>query len=109
MHPYIHAANHPEKPAYIMAASKEVVTYKQLNERSNQIAHLLRSRGLKQGDGIAVYMENNAQYFEICWAAQRAGLYYTCISYRLTTPEVDYIVRDCKARAFFTSEYVKDV
>ena len=78
MHPYIHAENNPEKPAYIMAGSEEVITYKQLNERSNQIANLLRARGLKQGDGIAIYMENNAQYFEICWAAQRAGLYFTC-------------------------------
>ena len=109
MHPYIHAASNPDKPAYIMAASGEVVTYKQLDERSNQIAHLLRARGLKQGDGIAVYMENNPHYFEICWAAQRAGLYFTCISYRLTAPEVDYIVRDCQARAFFTSDVVKDV
>ena len=109
MHPYIHAENNPEKPAYIMAGSEEVITYNQLNQRSNQIANLLRARGLKQGDGIAIYMENNAQYFEICWAAQRAGLYFTCISYRLTAPEVDYIVRDCKARAFFTSDLVKDV
>ena len=65
MHPYIHAENNPEKPAYIMAGSKEVITYKQLNERSNQIANLLRSRGLEQGDGIAIYKENKAQYYEI--------------------------------------------
>ena len=64
MHPYIHAENNPEKPAYLMAGSEEVITYKQLNQRSNQIANLLRARGLKQGDGIAIYMENNAQYFE---------------------------------------------
>ena len=44
MHPYIHAENNPEKPAYIMAGSEEVITYKQLNERSNQIANLLRAR-----------------------------------------------------------------
>ena len=59
MHPYLHAQKHPEKPACIFAATGEVVTYRQLDERSNQGAHLLRSLGLKRGDVIAVCMENN--------------------------------------------------
>ena len=42
MHPHIHAKDNPNKPAYIMANSGEVVTYKQLNERSNQIANFFR-------------------------------------------------------------------
>ena len=33
-----------------MAGSGEVVTYRQLDERSNQGAHLFRSLGLKTGD-----------------------------------------------------------
>ena len=36
MHPYIHAQNTPDRPAFIMASTDEVVTYKQLNDRSNQ-------------------------------------------------------------------------
>ena len=36
-----------------------------------------------------------------CWAAQRSGLYYTCISNRLTVPEIEYIVRDSGARVLF--------
>ena len=46
MHPSIHAAAMPDKPAYIMAASGETVTYGQLDARSNQGAHLFRSLGL---------------------------------------------------------------
>ena len=44
MHPHIHAKENPDKPAYIMASSGEVVTYKQLNERSNQIANFFREQ-----------------------------------------------------------------
>jgi acyl-CoA synthetase (AMP-forming)/AMP-acid ligase II len=91
-----------------MAGSGEVVTYKQLDERSNQLAQLFRDRGLKKGDAIAVYMENNSRYHEVLWAAQRAGLYYTAISYRLTAPEVEYIVGDCGARVFVTSYDQRD-
>ncbi len=106
MHPYIHAQNNPEKPAYIMAGSGETVTYRQLDQQSNRIAQLFRSLGLKAGDHIALFLENNARFFEICWGAQRSGLIYTAISSRLTAAEVDYIVTDCGARLFVTSKHL---
>ncbi len=108
MHPYIHAQNHPDKPAYIMAATGETVTYRQLDQQSNRIAQLFRSLGLKPGDHIALFLENNPRFFEICWGAQRSGLIYTPISSRLTAAEVDYIVTDCGARLFITSKYLAD-
>ena len=40
---------------------------------------------------------------EICWAAQRSGLYYTAISRYLTQDEIAYIVKDCGAKVFITS------
>ncbi len=80
MHPTVHAKTHPDRAAYIMAGSGETVTYQQLDERSNQGAQLFRSLGLKTGDVIAIFMDNHPRYFEIAWAAQRSGLYYTCIS-----------------------------
>jgi long-chain acyl-CoA synthetase len=43
MHPTVHARSHPARAAYIMAGSGEMVTYQQLDERSNQGAHLFRS------------------------------------------------------------------
>jgi long-chain acyl-CoA synthetase len=98
MHPHIHAQKFPDKPAYLMAGSGEAVTYGQLDRQSNRIAQLFRSLGLQAGDHIAIFMENNARFFEICWGAQRSGLIYTAISSRLTAPEVDYIVGDCGAR-----------
>ena len=103
MHPATHAKTHPDRAAYIMAGSGETVTYRQLDERSNQGAHLFRSLGLKTGDVIAIFMENHPRYFEIAWAAQRCGLYYTCISSKLTAGEVEYIVGDCGAQVLITS------
>jgi long-chain acyl-CoA synthetase len=108
MHPYIHAARHPDKPAYIMAATGETVTYRQLDEQSNRIAQLFRSLGLRPRDHIALFLENHPRFFEICWGAQRAGLVYTAISSRLTAPEVEYIVRDCGAKLFVTSSYLAE-
>ena len=103
MHPFHHAQNQPDKPAYIMAGSGETVTYAQLDARSNQGAQLFRSWGLQAGDVIAILMDNSPRFFEIAWAAQRAGLYYTCVSTKLTPAEVDYIVKDCGAQVLIVS------
>jgi len=109
MHPKDHAQTHPDRPAYIMAGSGETVTYKQLDERSNQGAQLFRSLGLKTGDVIAILMENHPRFFEVAWAAQRAGLYYACISSKLTAGEIDYIMKDCEAKVLVTSAGVGPV
>ncbi len=109
MHPGIHAAKNPDKPAYIFAASGETVTYGDLEARSNQGAQLFRSLGLAVGDHIAIMMENHPAFFTLCWAAQRAGLYYTAISYRLQEEEVAYIVEDCEAKVFITTHALRDL
>ncbi|QCK86803.1 acyl-CoA synthetase [Phreatobacter aquaticus] len=98
MHPFIHAAADPNKPAYVMAGSGEIVTYGQLEDRSNRIAQFFRAQGLRTGDHIALMLDNNPRFFEICWAAQRSGLYYTAMSTRLTPGEAAFIIGDCGAK-----------
>jgi acyl-CoA synthetase (AMP-forming)/AMP-acid ligase II len=109
MYPGAHAARTPEKPAYIMAESGRVVTYRELDEGSNRVAQLFRAAGLKRGDGIALQMENHSDYYKVVWGAQRAGLYYTAISSRLTPGETAYIIDDCGAKVFVTSKYMEKV
>jgi long-chain acyl-CoA synthetase len=81
----------------------EQVTYRELDERSNQAAHLLRSAGLEKGDHIAILMENNVRYLEVAWAAQRSGLYYTAVNSHLRQGEVQFILDDCGAKCLVTS------
>ena len=102
-HPSIYARTQPDKIAYQMAGSGKAINYRELDELSNQGAQLFRSLGLKAGDHIAFLIENRLAFMEICWAAQRAGLYYTAISRYLTRDEIAYIVKDCGARLVITS------
>ncbi len=104
MHPTKLAQQHPDKPAYTMAASGYSVSFAELEVTSNQAAQLFRSLGLKRGDHIAMLLENHPRFLQICFAAHRAGLYFTAISYRLQESEVEYIVDDCGARDFITSK-----
>ncbi len=80
MYPGHHATRFPDKPAFIMAESGEVVTYGAYEARCNRLAHFLRSLGLKRAEHFAIFMENNARYLECCGAGERTGLYYTCIN-----------------------------
>jgi fatty-acyl-CoA synthase/long-chain acyl-CoA synthetase len=102
-HPSVHARTQPDKIAYQMAGTGKAISYRELDELSNQGAHLFRALGLKAGDHVAFLLENRLAFMEICWAAQRSGLYYTAISRYLTQEEIAYIVRDCGARVFITS------
>jgi acyl-CoA synthetase (AMP-forming)/AMP-acid ligase II len=103
MHPGIIAAATPAKPAYTIAETGQVVTYGELEATSNQGAQLFRRLGLRAGDHIAILLENHPRFLQICWAAQRAGLYYTPISWRLQAAEIEYIVNNCGAQVFITS------
>jgi long-chain acyl-CoA synthetase len=103
LHPCHHAARTPDKPAYVMARSGETVTYRRLEERSNQGAQLFRACGLTRGDHIALMLNNDARFFEICFAAQRSGLLFTAMSTRLALQEAEYVLRDCGAKAFVVS------
>jgi acyl-CoA synthetase (AMP-forming)/AMP-acid ligase II len=104
MTPSWHAARTPDTPAIIMASSGETVTYAELDDRSTRLARALRARGVVGGDHVAIFMENNRPYLEVVWAAQRSGLYYTAINSHLRPAEVQYLLDDCGAVAFVSSE-----
>ncbi|MDD5175015.1 MAG: acyl-CoA synthetase [Sterolibacterium sp.] len=107
MHPGIHAKATPNKPACIMAGSGISVSYAELDERANRLAQYFRKSGLKTGDHVALLLENHHRYFEVLWAALRSGLYLTPISTHFSLDEIAFIVNDCEATCFITSQYME--
>ena len=104
-----HARLRPLQPAFIMAATGETVTYRELDARSNRLAHLFRNRGLKRLDHYSIFMENNSRYLEACGAGERSGLYYTCVNSYLTASELAYILTNSESRILITSKLKLDV
>ena len=109
MHPGSHVPTKGDTAAVVMLETGEVVTYRQLDERSMRVAHLLRSSGLRRGDHVALLLQNHARYLEVYWGAIRAGLYLTPINWHLKPAEAGYIIEDCGASAVFTSTALHDV
>jgi fatty-acyl-CoA synthase len=107
--PSVYARLSPDRPAIIVEPSGEVTTYAQLEDRSIRLARALRSRGLKEGDQIAVLMENNRAFLEVLWAAQRSGLHYTAINRNLLPEEVQYVLDDSGASALVSSAVMAPV
>jgi acyl-CoA synthetase (AMP-forming)/AMP-acid ligase II len=105
MFPGTHAESTPDKPAVIIGGTGQVITFAELDAEANQVSHVFRSLGLRPGDHIAFCLENHPRYFALAWGAHYAGLYYTAMSSRLTTDEMAYIVQDCGAQVFITSDH----
>jgi acyl-CoA synthetase (AMP-forming)/AMP-acid ligase II len=104
-----YAREHPDQPAIIMGGSGETVTYGEYEARSNRVAHLLRAAGLRRGDHICVFMENQPTLLEIEGGAERTGLYFTLINTYLQPEEVAYILANSRSRMLFSSAARREV
>lgn len=109
MYPGKFAKTTPDKPALIMAGSGETMTYRDLNDRSNQLVHLLKAEGLVEGDRFAIWAENRLEYFIGYWAAMRSGLYYTAVNRFLSAEEGGFILSDSGAKALITTPHYTEV
>jgi long-chain acyl-CoA synthetase len=88
----------PDKVAVVDPDGSEHSTVT-LNARVNRLVRLLRARGLRAGDGVALICSNRAEFVEAAAATQRAGLRLTPVNWHLTAEEIGYIVADCEAKA----------
>ena len=95
------AADTPDLAAAIVAETGDTLTYAELHARSARLARSLAAR-LSEGETIAVLMGNRLAYFEVCFGARRAGLYYVPVSTHLTAGELAYILQDSGTRVLYT-------
>ena len=102
-HPSCHARTRPDQPAMVIADTGEVLTYRELDERSNQFAQLLRSLGLKPGDRIGVMLRNSLTFPVVYWGATRCGVFITLLSTHLKPAEAAYILGDSGSRVLVLS------
>ena len=108
MYPGHWAKAFPDKPAVIDTASGLARSYGELNDRSNQLAQLMWQRGLRRGDHVSIFMENNLAFFDVVWAAFRSGLYLTTVNRYLTGEEAGYIVDNSESKALIASRALAD-
>ena len=109
MYPAVFAESMPDKPAIVMAGSGDTMTYRELNDRSNQLAQLLHAEGLREGDRFALWAENVLDYFVAYWACVRSGLYLTAVNRYLSAEEGAYILNDSGAKGVITTPRYQEI
>lgn len=98
------ARQHPDQAAVVLASSGAQLTFAELDATSRAVADLLWDLGLREGDNVALLMDNQLEFMSVYWAAMRSGLYITAVSPYLTAAEASFILSDCDARVLFVGE-----
>jgi len=77
-----------EGSAVAVVDGERRVTYGELNERVNRLAHVLAGEGVRRGDRIAILTRNCAAYIEVELAAAKLGAIVAAQNWRLARPEL---------------------
>lgn len=80
----------------------QTTTWAQLRERVVALADALSRRGVRAGDRVMILMLNRTEFVESVLAANMLGGIAVPVNFRLTPPEIAYLVTDCEARVLIT-------
>ncbi|MGB8195199.1 MAG: condensation domain-containing protein, partial [Chitinophagaceae bacterium] len=84
--------------ATAVVAGDKVITYRELNERSNQLAYYLIKLGIQGEDLIPVCMERGWEMIMAILAIWKAGGAYIPIDPKYPAERISYIVKDTDAK-----------
>lgn len=100
-------AETPQNTALIYQG--ETLTYRALNEQTNQLARLLLSQGVKTGDTVAVCQERGLEMVISLFACWKAGAAYLPLDPGYPIDRLQHMLTDSKATLLLTQTDVADV
>ena len=90
----------PGKMAFREHETGRALTYARLNRAADALAwHLTQQWGLKKGDRVAVLADLCLEYVALFGAAQKTGIVLVPLNYRLTAPEIDFMLKNAAPKA----------
>jgi fatty-acyl-CoA synthase len=78
-------------------------SYRHLAERCRRLARAMHDLGLEPGERVAYLGPNHHVYLETMFAAGQLGAVFVPLNWRLTAPELAYIMADCGARGLIVA------
>ncbi len=82
----------PDREALV--AGERRLSYRQLDERANRLAHHLRGQGIGQGDHVGLQLVNGSEYLEGMLAAYKLRAVPINVNYRYVEGELRYLFDD---------------
>ncbi|MBL0899091.1 MAG: AMP-binding protein [Reyranella sp.] len=89
-----HAGRRPTGLAIHDLQTSRRFTYAELDARTDRLVATLAAMGIGKGDRVALLAPNCAEYFELQFACGRLGAIMLPLNWRLTVPELEYILGD---------------
>ena len=84
-------------------------TWAGLDRRVSALAGALSRRGVGVGDRVMILMLNRAEFIESFLAANKLGAIAVPVNFRMTPPEIAFLVSDCRARIMITEAVLANV
>jgi fatty-acyl-CoA synthase len=95
------AALGPERTALEDCATGRTLTYAELDRRAARAASLMASRGIAQGDRVAVLCRNRLEFFELLFGCAKLGAILVPLNWRMPPAELAQLVRDAGPSLLF--------
>ncbi|KAH0626668.1 hypothetical protein JD844_001762 [Phrynosoma platyrhinos] len=93
---------HPEKPFILFG--EEVYSYQDVDRRSSQVARVLRDHvGLKEGETVAVFLQNVPAYVWVWMGLEKIGCTMACINYNIRSKSLLHVLSSCEAKVLLTT------
>jgi fatty-acyl-CoA synthase len=84
-------------------------TWADLDRRVTALAGALSRRGVAFGDRVLILMLNRTEFIETFLAANKLGAIAVPVNFRMTPPEIAFLVGDCQARVMITEVVLANV
>jgi fatty-acyl-CoA synthase len=106
-----HAERTPHKLAIVDTYTGRQFTYGEWEQRITRLANFMRGElGLAQGDRVSILAQNSSDYYEVLFACAKLGVILNTLNWRLTAPELEYILNDCRPKTlFYDPDFVENV
>ncbi len=82
----------PDQTALVSGARR--LSYAQLDQRANRLAHHLEAAGIGPGDRFGVQLANGTEYLEVMVACFKIRAIPINVNYRYVTAELEYLYQD---------------
>ncbi len=79
-------------------------TYRQLDERSSQVAQALASVGVRPTERVAFLDKNVPEYFLVLLGGAKIGAVGVAVNWRLAAPEIQYVLDHAEAKVLVIGE-----
>jgi fatty-acyl-CoA synthase len=84
-------------------------TWRELDDRVATLAGALSRRGVAFGDRVLILMLNRTEFIESFLATNRLGAIAVPVNFRMTPPEIAFLVSDCQAKVVITEAVLASV